>query len=146
MRRVLYLVVSSCLLVLLTVTAFAQLEGAPIRANIPFSFEVRGHTLPAGEYEISRVNVDGSGLNITNVDHRHEHAMVETDPVQGTGRNRGELVFHRYGDNYFLYEIWTPGMETGRVLPTSREEKTLRRDLNVAANNVEPQTVAVAIY
>ena len=146
MRRVLYLAISSCVIALLTTPVFAQLEG-PIRANIPFDFEVRGQIFPAGKYEISRINEDGSGLEIMNVDHRHKHVFIETELVQNrTRRERGELVFHRYGDTYFLYEIWRPGQESGRELPTSRQEKTLRRDSNVALNTAESQTVAVAIY
>ena len=38
-----------------------------------------------------------------------------TDRVEATKYpNRGELVFHRYGDSYFLSEVFDGGGETGR--------------------------------
>jgi hypothetical protein len=103
-------------------------QGIPIRVNIPFDFLVRGKTLPAGEYEISRLSDEPQVLEISNIRNRHDHAAIETDPVQGTVPNHGKVVFHRYGDSYFLHEIWTTGLETGRELPASHQEKMLRRE------------------
>ncbi|HJX90363.1 MAG TPA: hypothetical protein VJ372_07700 [Pyrinomonadaceae bacterium] len=138
--------VSVCVLVLMTATAFAQLPGIPIRVNIPFDFLVRGKTLPAGEYEISRLSDEPQVLEISNIRNRHDHAAIETDPVQGTVPNHGKVVFHRYGDSYFLHEIWTTGLETGRELPASHQEKMLRRETLAKGESVEPQTVVLAIY
>ena len=145
-RKLICVAVSCCLLGLLTATAFAQLSGSTMRAHVPFSFTVQGRVLPAGEYEISRLDEEGSGLQIMNVDHRHQHALIETEPVRGAKHNRGELIFHRYGETYFLSEVWGSGLETGRELPTSSQEKMLRREAATASNSVQPQTVAVAIY
>ncbi len=144
-KKVICIAVSACLFALLTATAFAQLTTSPVRANIPFSFTVRGRTLPAGEYEVSRVNDDGNTLQITNIDHRHQHAIVETEGVKGSRQHRSELVFHRYGDSYFLYEVWTAGFETGSEVPTSSQEKILKHESNIAGMSAEPQTVAIAI-
>lgn len=145
-RRVLGIAFGGTLLALMSVTAFAQLPGAPIRANIPFDFTVRGRTLPAGQYEISRINDEPGGLEIANIDHRSEHALFETEPVQQSKiPNRGEIVFHRYGDNYFLYEVWTPGLETGREIETSRRERALERNMAMGGKQAQPETVAIAI-
>jgi hypothetical protein len=144
-RRVFSIAVTCCVLALVTATAFAQLPGEPIRADIPFDFTVRGKVLPAGKYEISRITNAEGGLEIFNVNRHHAHAIVETEPVEGAISNRGELVFHRYGDIYFLHEIWTPGVETGRELPTTRQERTLRRETASTGKSAEPQTVALAI-
>ena len=145
-RGVFSLGVSVCVLVLMTATAFAQLPGIPIRVNIPFDFLVRGKTLPAGEYEISRLSDEPQVLEISNIHNRHDHAAIETDPVQGRVPNHGMVVFHRYGDSYFLNEIWTTGLETGRELPASHQEKMLRRETLAKGESVEPQTVVLAIY
>jgi hypothetical protein len=145
-KRVLGIAFGGALLALMSVTAFAQLPGAPIRANIPFDFTVRGRTLPAGHYEISRINDEPGGLEIANIDHRSEHALFETEPVQQSKiPNRGEIVFHRYGDNYFLYEVWTPGLETGREIETSRRERALERDMAMGGKQAQAETVAIAI-
>jgi hypothetical protein len=44
----------------------------------------------------------------------------------------GVLVFHQYGDEYFLTEIWPAGGQTGRALPKSRAERELQRQSNDA--------------
>jgi len=117
-----------------------------VRVNIPFDFQVRGKTLPAGEYEISRLSDESQVLEVSNIHNRHENIAIETDPVQGAIANHGKVVFHRYGDSYFLHEIWTAGLETGRELPATHQEKVLRRETLAKGESAEPQTVALAIY
>ena len=56
----------------------------------------------------------------------------------------GNQTIHRYGDTTFLTEVVAAGSETARELVPSRAERKLRRDL--ASNNAEPQTVALALY
>lgn len=53
------------------------------------------------------------------------------------------LVFHRYGDTYFLSEVVTAGEDTARELTPSRSERQLQREL--ASNKAEPDTVALAV-
>ena len=78
--------------------------------------------------------------NLTN----HQHAVFESEPVEtSTPPRRGEVVFHEYGDTYFLAQIWTGGEETGRELIPSRDEKRLERDL--ADKGGAPVMVALAI-
>jgi hypothetical protein len=55
-------------------------------------------------------------------------------------------VFHRYGDTYFLSEIVTAGEQTARELSPSSAEKLMRREMQMASNKNEPQTVALATY
>jgi hypothetical protein len=88
----------------------AQDPGAAIRASIPFDFIVEGKTLPAGEYEIRRINDEPMDLLIQNVDHRREETMFQADPREGpTIPNHSLLIFHRYGDSCFLSEVMTAG-------------------------------------
>jgi hypothetical protein len=37
----------------------------------------------------------------------------------------GKLVFHRYGNEYFLSEVWTPGDEWGHRLSKTRREREI---------------------
>lgn len=131
------------LALMVAATAYAQLPGTTLRARIPFDFSVRGKLLPAGEYEIRRISDDPNGLMIFSVKGRH--AIFETEPVETRKiPNRGEIVFRRYGDSYFLSEIFTGGEETGRELLPSRQERMLRRE--IASNKAEPETVALVAY
>src|ERR1041385_565277 len=73
---------AGCLLALLAaVPAQAQLPGEPIRVTIPFDFNVRGKTLPAGKYEIRRIGDQPDGLLVYNITN-HQHAVFESEPVE----------------------------------------------------------------
>ena len=134
-----------CLLALLTAApARAQAPGTTMRASIPFDFIVRGRTLPAGYYEVRRISDEPFGLVIQNVNHRRAEAMFETEPVYSSKEpGKSLIVFHRYGDSYFLSEVVTAGSETGEELPASHAERRLRQEL--ASNNAEPETVTLAL-
>jgi len=145
-KKVLIAAVTCCFLALVAVaTAYAQMPGTAIRATIPFAFSVRGKTLPAGEYEIKRITDSPDGLVIRNVNDKHDSVIFETESVEPRKiPNTGEIVFHRYGDDYFLSEVLTAGEETGRELAPSRAERQLRREM--ASTKNEPETVTVAVY
>jgi len=146
MKKLLSVIAMGCLLSLLLVgNVHAQLPGTEIRASIPFDFTVRGKTLPAGEYALTRIGDEPSGLLIRNVRDKREHIVFETEPKDARRiPRRNVLVFNRYGDSYFLEEVVTAGEETGRELEPSHAERTLRREM--AKNQVQPETVMVALY
>jgi hypothetical protein len=116
MKRQVFMAATFCCLFVLAAVApaFAQLPGTEIRAMIPFDFMVRGRLLPAGEYDVKRVFDSPESLRIQN-EATHKTEVFETDAVEARRiPSNARLVFHRYGDDYFLDEIWTPGLSTGR--------------------------------
>ena len=144
MKRLFSVVVAGCLLsVLLLGSAGAQEPGTKIRASIPFDFTVKGKTLPAGEYEVSRVMDEPIALLLRNVHDKHDEVVVETEPVIGRmSPKRDELIFNRYGDTFFLTEVFTAGEQTGEELYPTHKERELRREM--ASNQAGPETVTVA--
>ena len=148
-NKVFSAVVTCCLLTLgLGATAYAQLPGTALRANIPFAFTLRGKTLPAGDYQIERLLTEPGVLVISNVArHEHEEAVFQTVAVSvRKAPKRGEIIFHRYGDTYFLSEVLSGGERTGGALPQTRQERDLKRDLISRGEKSEPETVALAVY
>ena len=146
MKKVLGVMAMGCLLSLLVVvSAHAQDEGSAIRVSIPFDFNVEGKILPAGDYEIRRINDEPAELLIQNVNHRRDERMFQTEPLDARRiPNHSLLVFHRYGENgYFLSEVMTAGEQTGEELRPTRAERTLRSEM--AKNNVDPETVTLAM-
>ncbi|HEU4837246.1 MAG TPA: hypothetical protein VFS90_22635 [Pyrinomonadaceae bacterium] len=111
------------------VSANAQSLNYRLTANIPFEFSVSGTKLPAGKYWINRAQL-GNGdavVQIRSTD-GHEHVTRLTIPISTLNPMQdGTLIFHRYGEEYFLSEIWPAGGSTGRVLPKSRVERELQR-------------------
>lgn len=86
----------------------------------PFSFKVEHQLMPAGTY---RILVEHGWLQIRSADGK-TGAMVLTLPVSGKRvEGSGQVVFNRYGDHYFLVQVWLPEMELGRQTLESNEEK-----------------------
>ncbi|HEY2961198.1 MAG TPA: hypothetical protein VGJ37_02210 [Pyrinomonadaceae bacterium] len=146
MKKVLSITVTGCLLALMVAfTVQAQEPGTAMRASIPFEFTVDRRTLPAGNYEIRRISDDPMTLIIRNVDVKRDEAVFSTEPViENRTPGKSVIVFHRYGDTTFLSEVVTAGEETARESIPSRAERRLRREL--ASNNGQPETVALAVY
>jgi hypothetical protein len=121
----------------LAVVAAAQ--GAAARAKrwlvlkAPFAFTVERQQLPAGEY---RVQLQDGWLRVQSTDGKTS-VNILTIPVAGKSpEGHGEVVFHQYGDKYFLAQVWTPSHETGRETIESRDEVDLAKREKVQARVV----------
>jgi hypothetical protein len=144
MRKLIGLIATGTLTLLLVGSAYAQLPGLPIRASIPFDFTVRGRTLPAGEYEVTRINDEPEGLLLRNIHDKHDDVVFVTEPKDARKiPNHNLLIFNRYGERYFLSEVVTAGVQTGQELTPSHAERALRREM-LARNQYQPETVTVA--
>jgi len=54
--------------------------------------------------------------------------------------NKTKLVFNRYGDKYFLSQVWIAGETRRRELPKSSREKEVAKDM---AHNLTRERVEV---
>ena len=113
------------------VSAYAQSPGS-IVADVPFDFTVGSKSLKAGEYSVRAFTKSGNTVLISNKD-RSDVAVRLWNSIQVTTPQEAKLVFHRYGQRYFLSEVWNLGEQTGRQLVKSREERALETQL--AANS-----------
>ena len=100
-----------------------------VRAKIPFNFSMGDKKFQAGQYTFSRFSPDGKIMLVSSVDAntRIFQSTIGTEVL--TARNESRLVFHRYGDQYFLEQIWTAGERRGTEVPESRSERTIRQQL-----------------
>jgi hypothetical protein len=90
--------------------------------NVPFRFHVSAHELPAGKYRIGMV---APGIvQVRGVDHI-VNAMFAAPQVgrSSHGSLIGELVFHRYGQKYFLSRVWFQDVDAGYELNISNTER-----------------------
>ena len=130
------------------VSANAQSLNYRLTANIPFDFSVAGQKLPAGKYWINRAQ-QSNGDMIVQIRSTEGEANINrfTIPVfTSSPVKQSSLVFRRYGNEYFLAEIWPVGALTGRELPKTRTERELARKAqdNVAAvNTPDVKTVTI---
>jgi hypothetical protein len=120
-----------------TQSASAQSTKTVAKVNIPFAFQTSMQTLPAGMYRIDResgslIRLQGPGA---------AGGFVEMHgAIRSSAADHGYLVFDRYGDKYFLHQIWTQGSHDGLECSKSRAEKESLQ----AMNNQAPSTIELA--
>jgi hypothetical protein len=116
--------------------ARAQVE-AVMQADIPFSFHAGDAQLPAGKYRIQAPE-DSYGRVMEIYGPDGQAALFQVIGTESrTPSPDSELVFHKYGDNYYLWKISETGSVNGDELPVSHSEKSLRRELYLGERSAE---------
>jgi len=112
-------------------------QNTTVRASIPFDFQIGEARIPAGNYQFRFENrwlgvQDQRGSPV---------AAVMTNAVYrpGTPANQTVLQFNRYGQVYFLANIWKGDSDTGRSLSKTAQEK----ELAIHGGPVQTTTVAL---
>ncbi len=102
-------------------TSYAQSN--MVRVNVPFDFTVGKQLLPAGTYTIK---AESSGLIA--IKNHDKPITVLTIAEQDGARspNGGKLIFHRYGDQYFLSEILCDWADMDVKVRPSKTEKRVQ--------------------
>ena len=113
---------------LATVVVSARAQSANrVVATIPFEFNVGYKAMPAGEYSVQSVSTSISALMIRSADGKT--AAIRLSDQTGRSRNTlARMVFHRYGERYFLAEVWNGSDNTGRRLLKSKEETLIENE------------------
>ena len=125
----------SCLVFALAVPAVAQ----SLRVDIPFDFQVADRGLPAGHYVVS-VDVPSRRVVLNDYDRRYINTVFLTGLVIPQGLNQTALVFHKYGEQYFLREVRTPASSV--TMPISQSERFVKR---AALENRGPKMAMVQV-
>ena len=114
-------------------TAYAQ-TNANLRADVPFNFTAGKSTLPAGD---CGVVIAGQVASILCAGNR---AGMVGLPAMKDATGTAKLVFHKYGDQYFLEEVWTESK--GLILAQSPAEK----EMIASAGTHKYTTLAVLLH
>ena len=134
-------------LMLCGMSANAQSLEQRIKVNVPFDFSVGDQNFHAGEYFVQRAQPSNGDL-LVRVSSRDGKATTVrmTFPVLSFDlTNKGKLIFTRYGDHYFLSEIWPTGSNTGRGLPRSKHEKEITGDYPYEIGSTTATTVVIQV-
>ena len=116
--------------------ASAQIVG-DLDADIPFQFHVGNKELPAGKYRIHvQDDSDLTVMEITSVDGSTSALFQVEDSDAKSAPAQSELIFNKYGDNYFLSRLYDAGNPSGSQLAESRYEKQLSKGAVVAQEHV----------
>ena len=113
----------------------------PMHTSIQYNgwvkFIVNKETMPAGQYSIKSLG-DSAGrtLFISSSDQSEKTTVIANGVEDRAASKQTKLVFLRYGDRYFLSQIWVEGNSSGHQLPKSPREAEVAMDYS-------PQPVVV---
>ena len=103
--------------------AYAQKTTATV--NIPFTFTVDDVRMPAGEYVIS--STSERVVTLQHVGGPEAKTTMTNNGSSIKSDGRAKLVFHRYGDAYFLAAAWLSNSDHGQELfATAKEVQAAR--------------------
>ncbi len=117
------LVVGFLALGLLPLSVYAQVQASTVTVDIPFAFMVEDAKLPAGPYEIAKVQ-DWSYRITNKKTHQQVEFMTESTPIS-TPVKSFTLYFNVYGDQYYLSKFFHRGRTEGDLLRQTDAEKAL---------------------
>ncbi len=107
-----------------------------MKAHVPFSFRAGGGRLPAGDYSIIETGMTSEPV-LLRAGLRGVELIMPNNTESRNDVSSPKLVFHRYGDEYFLAEIWTSADDSVRKLKVNPRERKL------AKAGVGPEVAAV---
>lgn len=127
--------------ILALVTVQAQTGRGEV--NIPFDFYAGTAKLKAGAYQVKRMS--DNAVAIRSADGKTT-ALVSAPLTIGARDSKSgrRLVFNKYGDQFFVSQIWLD-VESGRQVIPSKEETRMAKDQRLANGVATPQRREVAL-
>jgi hypothetical protein len=98
-----------------------------VQAKVPFDFYVgNSQLMHSGTYRIAPC-----ATHVATVRHCESGVTIFhlTRPDDKKVEDRGKLVFHKYGDKYFLKEVHGTSMSTSMTIPETKNETTARDEM-----------------
>ena len=122
-------------LTMLPLLATAQLSGTEkIVAQVPFEFTVGSKVVPSGQWIVQPASMNGKVLVIRNAGAKAGLFAAASLVESKKAAENCTLIFHRYGDSYFLTGVKVAGTRTSYKLPESKAEVEMRAQ-NVPATD-----------
>ena len=140
-RQALTVLAMASLFAMLAVVSVHADSDSEVRADIPFDFIVGNTAYPTGSYAVQYTNQQGVFvIHIGEDESRRTLLWSNTAPAKSREDNSPKLIFSRYGDQYFLTQVWAGGDIDGRELPKFHWERELAKE-HLAKNVSVPQVV-----
>ena len=118
---------------LLLVAACANAQSINVKADVPFDFTVGKSTLSAGAYNIQSLSTGtGKLLVIRGEDSANTMLASPNSSEKLDPSPNSRLVFHKYGNQYFLSQIWVEGERVGREFNISRREAEMAKSVQTS--------------
>jgi len=142
-KQMITIMVAAVFFATLSIASVRAQDAGTVSVHIPFEFAAANRTLPAGDYYVRRY-IQGAqvDMEITSKD-KSQRLQLTIRPVRGTDiQEQSKLVFNRYGDQYFLSQLWIAGRSNGEELTKASRERLLRSEM--ASRAIKRESVAIA--
>ena len=120
--------------VLLSIVATGECraQSRPLEISVPFAFEVGNKALPAGGYHVESMPTGAGSLDILRTTSGNVRLTIPTvSTTLKSGTTGPALVFHCYGNRYFLSQIRTGDGHAREVFPSQQEKELARSESSV---------------
>jgi hypothetical protein len=129
---------ASVIYLVVAVSCVSAQSSTWIIANVPFDFVVRNQHFAAGTYSVTVSRAQGA-LLIRGEANGSAAFTLSNAAQRAKADQRPTLVFNRYGEHYFLSQVWPAGSDAGRELTPSKMEEEL------ASMTGKPEIVALLV-
>ena len=116
-----YTILAALVLMVISAVGSANAQTSSINISIPFDFVVENQTLPAGEYSIQ--SAVGGRIMLRSHDGANATTVLTLPVKSQQASSETKLVFKRFGDQYFLSQVWSQGANVGREVLAGRSEQ-----------------------
>jgi hypothetical protein len=124
----------------LLMSVAAQAQSTHLKITVPFEFTAGNVQLPAGEYEVKTVGSwPGALLSIRNLTSDKESFIHSNSCQSQKPASDARLIFYRYGQQYFLAEVWNRNSSLGNQIQISSRQTQL-----LARNQSKDEVVLIA--
>jgi len=142
-KPILNIVTALSIILGLSIAGFAGLT-TRVTADIPFDFSVGNKKFSPGKYTIAR-GTSTQTLVIRDSENK-ESAVFLVQNASSRKDAKAMFVFNRYGDQYFLSQVWDGGAgDSGSVLAKSKAERKAAKNVRntITKNSGDPQSVTI---
>jgi len=118
------------MMVALLTSAAAYTQTVHLQTTVPFKFNVGSKQFPAGKYDIQTESNREHVLYIRNMNSGEGAFVIPQSCESADVSSQTTLTFHRYGQQYFIAEVWVAGYKQGYQFRVSRREAELAKELS----------------
>lgn len=123
MKRQFLLLIAIAAFATFTTNTFGQ-SVKTVRANVKFDFQVGDRLYPAGEYRIESVSRQPDNiLRISRVGDVHKTQFIVAQHANAGKTQTPKLVFQKYGQSYFLTQIFLDSGAWGYSIHPSQRQR-----------------------
>jgi hypothetical protein len=116
---------TTIVLLLTALSFYLQAQERPLlTATVPFAFGVANVNLPAGTYTVS-ILPPYNMIQVQSADRRKVATITAIRSQKSANSTQAKLVFHRFGNEYFLAQVWEHGSNIHRDLQNGTRARAL---------------------